>query len=82
MSYWCALIVLAVRLQVDGLTVQRPDKGEVQRGVMRRGTLHAGVLTNIDVSVGGRQGDLGRIWEGNRVLEGVRGDKREVFPAE
>lgn len=31
MAYWRALIVLAVRLQVDGLTVQRPDIGEVQR---------------------------------------------------
>lgn len=63
--------MLAVLLQVDGLPVQPPDEGHVQRGVVRRAALHLGVLAHVDVSVGGGQGDLGRIWEGSKVtIEG------------
>lgn len=67
LSYCRALVVPAVLLQVDGLPVQPPDEGDVQRGVVRRAALHLRVLTHVDVSVGGGQGDLGRIWEGSKV---------------
>lgn len=61
-SHSSLLIVLAVFVQIDDVAVQGPDKGDVQRQVVRRGALHQGVLTRFNVDVGWGQADLCRLW--------------------
>lgn len=57
-SHSSSLIVLAVCVQIDDVAVQGPDKGDVQRRVVRRGTLHQGILTSFNVGTGWCQADL------------------------
>lgn len=61
-SYSSSFVVLAVCVQIDDVAVQGPDKGDVQRRVVRRGTLHQGILTSFNVSTGWCQADLCRLW--------------------
>lgn len=62
MSHISSLVVLSVCVQIDDVAVQGPDKGDVQRRVVRRGTLHQGVLTSFNVGTGWCQADLCRLW--------------------
>ncbi len=54
--------MLSVSVEVDEVCVEGPDEGEVEGGVMWRGTLHPGTLAHTDVSVGGGQSDLCGVW--------------------
>lgn len=61
-SHSSSLVVLPVCVQIDDVAVQGPDKGDVQRRVVRRGTLHQGILTSFNVGTGRCQADLCRLW--------------------
>ncbi len=54
--------MLSVSVEVDEVRVEGPGEGEVEGGVMWRGTLHPGTLAHTDVSVGGGQSDLRGVW--------------------
>lgn len=63
-------VMLAVLVEVNDSAVQGPDEGDVQRRVMRCGTLHPGVFSYFNVSVGWCQGDLCGLWGKSDTDEG------------
>lgn len=60
-SHHSPLVVLALGVHVDVVAVQGPDKGDVQRRVVRGGTLHQGILTSFNVGAERCQADLCRL---------------------
>lgn len=61
--------MLALPIKVNGPAIQRPDEGDVERGVMRGGTLHPNALPHRHVCVGRGQRDLGGIWGKAGILD-------------